>query len=629
MDILSYTLKYLEKKFEQVKINKLAKTPQFWCPVCNELNCQIIPHSGYKLICHKCGQGKNMGTLIDVMKKTFNMSEDDVIEDIKKVLGLTIVTNKEQNAMLDFYKEQNFDMVQIAHNKKIPIEKEWTTKLHTNKEEWSNWLKEGSNIGLKTGKVSNVTVIDIDQNPIPEEIKKYLDKCDTLHQVTNKGHHFVFKYDADLPKSRIFEQDSKTKEVKLAIDIENNGGQIVIAPSTVDNKIREINFKPILQMSKEFKDFLLSKIKVYTPSTRIKENITGSSIDLEKFDLKGIGDGNRHNIFMHLGGILRKNLNLEQTKEVLTLLNRYFANPPLSNKEFHDIVNQLDKYIVFDEKDLAKEIIHYLKQVGESNKTELELAVTGNFTKGEDKTKLGKALNYLIKERFISKSGKVYQLVKKADWKETFAGIGTKITFTMPYFDDCAIFRNGDMIVIGGKTGQGKSHIAINIMKRLIAQNIKPHYITLESGNRWAVISRQLGLVEGQFLWDEHYSPEHIEIEKNAVTIIDWLLPKDYANTDKLFEYFSQQLSRNGGILIIFVQLRDNGEFFAKDMIRFFPAFVTKFFYEEDNNTKSYFQLIKIREKINNFKTEGRKIPTIYNWESKELNRVDELDEYN
>ena len=195
----------------------------------------------------------------------------------------------------------------------------------------------------------------------------------------------------------------------------------------------------------------------------------------------------------------------------------------------------------------------------------------------------------------------------------------------MPYFYDVAVFRDSDMLILGGKPKVGKSHIALNIIKQLVQQGKKPYYVTLESGNRFINIALALGLKEGDFYWAIHFNPEQIELEKNAITIIDWIVPENYAETDKLFKYFAEQLIKNGGNLIIFVQLRESGKFFASDMISFFPALVARYLYDnEEDGTTGYFICDYIREpKIAKKKI---KIPCIYNFDTKELKRVDELE---
>ena len=87
---------------------------------------------------------------------------------------------------------------------------------------------------------------------------------------------------------------------------------------------------------------------------------------------------------------------------------------------------------------------------------------------------------------------------------------------------------------------------------------------------------------------------------------------------------FAEQLVKKGGVLIIFAQVMKNGEFFAKNMIDLFPSFVTKFLYEDEYGINSYFQIEKIREPKSKMKY--GKINCRYDWETRELKRVDELD---
>lgn len=947
MKILSHTLDYLEKKFPEVKINKRLKITQFWCPFCKKNSCQVIPNSGYKLICHACGNGHSMGTIIDVMKKLYNMSEDETVNDMKKVLNIEIVTEKEEIDLLDFYVSQEFDLVPIACNQKIPVEKDWPNKEHKKKAEWLEWLSQSLNIGVKTGKRSNITVVDIDKLPIPEPVASLLKDVKTLTQTTNKGVHYFFKYEEELPKSRID---------RLSIDIENDGGQVVLTPSKVENKLREVIVAPIMVMPKELKAFLLTETKnskiIMLGNTEEK---LMQDIQNEDFNIDIIKEGNRNNVFMHLGGILRKELSTSQTKNVLTLLNKHFCNPTLNQKEFDNIIFQLDKYTNYDDKIVANKILQHLRIVEEANARDIRDSL------GFAKKKVEDTLSFLLKEQYIIKKRGMFHIIKKVEWKDTFMNEGKEVDFKMPYFHDHAIFRDGDMIVIGAKQKVGKcfgkdtqilmsdgtiknvqdikehefvmgpdskqrevlkiirgkeklykitynfgknsyvvcenhllslkssgkediitisvkdfltknktfqlrsklytsqinfperklkldpyflglwlgdgssdsvgitsmdkevidyiysyakilnlqvsiynkqknkaktyaittgkvggnhevytlrnllqdmtllnnkhvpeiyktsskeqrlqllaglidtdgskvrnrtvsfcnknkqiidstiyiarslgfrtttrekyvkgekyyiirisgdihliptkinrkqskqcastknptyygftirsldvdvgdyygfevdkdnlfltadfvvqhnSHIALNIIKRLVAQGKKPYYINLESGNRFATISKSLGLVEGDFWNATHFSPEQVEIEKNAITIIDWLLPDDYAGTDKLYQYFAQQLVKNGGILIIFVQLKDNGDFFAKNMIAMFPAFVCRYFYtNEDRGTEGAFSLDYMRE--GRYNTKKASIPCVYDWSTKELKRVDEMKDYN
>ena len=605
-DILKYTRDYLAKAIPNFKIDGI----EFTCPKCqiSPPSCSYITKSTYKMNCLACNWS---GTIVDHLE----LSEYEVLKLIKKSLDLDIILDDELDYILDFFEKNKFDIVQVAPNDKKPLIKDWTKIEHKDRVIWKKWIEEGFNIGLKTGKISNVTAIDFDNMETYNKLKHLLG--DTLIQKTNKGIHYIYLYDKDLPKTRL---------VKDEIDIENNGGQIVFAPSIINDKRREINFHTIQKIPEEFKKYLLSQVGKYNNTTTTKDVSNWGDLIDENKNFGCIGEGNRTTIFMHLGGILRKKLSVRDTTFALNVLNKRLCNPSLNTREFNNILNSLERYVSADDEELTEKILMFLRNVGESTKSDIELYVKGYFTKGEDKQKLGKALNYLIKEEYIIRKGKSYLVLAKADWKDTYVKDVAEVPYYVPYLDKAARTRNGDLIVIGAPTGTGKTILSMNMIKQFYKQGVKPHYISLESGSRFGLIAQQLGIPEGSFYWDNHYSPEHIELESNAVTIIDWLLPKDYASTDKTYEHFARQLTRKGGILIIFAQLRSMGDrvgkFYAEDMVKFFASIVVKFQYEEaknelDKGRYSYFKIEKIREIKGNKLI--YKIPCEYDFKTKEL----------
>ena len=118
------------------------------------------------------------------------------------------------------------------------------------------------------------------------------------------------------------------------------------------------------------------------------------------------------------------------------------------------------------------------------------------------------------------------------------------------------------------------------------------------------------------------FFPENIEIEKDAVTIIDWVLPTDYAETDKLFKHFAEQLVKQGGILIVFVQLKTDGRFFAENMISFFPAVVCRYLYDSDDGVHGKFHLDYLREPKSSVRRPT--VPCKYNFQTKELDHLED-----
>jgi hypothetical protein len=628
--ITPHILSYLRLKLPNFQEKKSGHLP-YTCPRCKKevptaLLLPVDPKMcDHILQCMPPGCNRRVGDIVDCVRiietDKKEWAEDAIIDYLSKLLNLDITTQDDIVNTLSIYEKLGFSMVPLMKNQKIPIEKAWTDKEHKKKVEWEEWLSNGLNIGVRCGEISGVTVIDIDQKPIPEELQKILDKYPPLFtQETNKGCHLFYLYNENLPTTRIDE---------LKIDILNDGKQCVISPSIIDGVNRKIKIGELVKIPDELEKFLSSKIIIKdlkTHSEQLREEIETENfkINPDDFKLKNNNlEGCCNDSFVKLGGILVKQLSTDQAGFVLRVLNKHLLEDPMSSQAINAMINSLDKFTSTDEKELALKILNYVRIVEEANSRDIMEALSEKSAEG--KQRVEKAIAYLVKEGFLIKRGRIYKIIKKIEWREDWFKEGKIIDYIMPYFDDSAIFRNGDMVVIGGKQKVGKTHIALNIIKRLVKQGKKPDYISLESGSRFVIISEQLGLKEGDFRYNkEIVKPETIELDDNSITIIDWLLPNDYAETDKIFLHLSNQLKRHGGNLIIFVQLKADGSFFAENMIAMFPALLAKYLYKnEDDGVDGYFSVEYMRES----KTHKKKdqIHCKYDWDSRELLRLDEI----
>ena len=157
-DILQYTYPYLEKKLSC----RIKKGSFSLCPICKiGSTLRFNRLSKTPIVCNnpKC---RFSGDLYDLIRKVegneCNNNEIDLF--LQKYLDLDLVTQETLTNILEKYKNLEFDLVPIAKDSKFPIEKDWTNKSHKEKEEWEKWLETGINIGVKTGKTSQITVID-------------------------------------------------------------------------------------------------------------------------------------------------------------------------------------------------------------------------------------------------------------------------------------------------------------------------------------------------------------------------------------------------------------------------------------------------------------------------------------
>jgi hypothetical protein len=598
-------------KLKDIKITKKGPTQIIDCPLCKaEQMCIKIPNI-HKFNCHSCKEKLGVFEFAKALEENYPETEKEQIHYLKELLNIEAVTEIDEeniDSTLEFYKNHGFDLVPIAKNQKRPIEQNWTNKEHKEINEWKRWIVDGLNIGVKTGIRSGVTIIDIDQKPIPEEIKKLMGE--TLMQESTNGFHLFYKYVEELPKTRIDE---------YKIDLENDGGQVVISPSKVDNIARKITLNPIIEMPEELKKLLLSKVTV--PRKTASEEIIEDIKD-ESFNIKAIKSGERNSALCKLGGMFRKQLNSKQTEYVLRVLNKHACEDPLPNNEITAMSRKLEHYAGFDENELAHNIIEYLKTVEESNRTEIAMACVGT-NRGEDKKRVDKALNYLIQEEILVKKGTRYTNVNSLEWSEDLLDIGIPINFKMPYFHGYAGINYGDLIIIGSQNKYGKTHLAMNFVSKLVKQKIKPDYIYNESGGRYAKVALKLGMKNGDFSSAFVADSFDAMLRKDKITVFDWVKPNDFARTDNVFSSLVEKVKKTRGVLICFVQLRTDDSYFAKDQIGQFPALLSRYLYEDESGENTKFAIDSMRDPL--IKGKKWQIPCRYDWDTKIVDTVADL----
>jgi transcription initiation factor IIE alpha subunit len=594
-------LKYLKLKIKDFKVQKVSKETLFTCPACEDKLATATFMTGTaKVFCHKCNEQLSIFDIAVSYEADCEEMDDEQIASFLKQHYSIELPKLNIPTFFKFYKDQNFDLVPLIHNQKVPFEKDWLNKEHKDVNEWVTWWFDNNlNLGVKAGKRSGITVVDVDKKELPEWLKD----VKTIMQYTTKGYHFLFKYEADIPSSRIEEHK---------IDILNDGKQFVVYPSVVEGIGRNWEFNGLTEipvMPKEVKDAITKLFK------KGKAEVVKELPQEETYE--AILEGSRNNTLIKLGGIIRKRLNSNDTEYMVKLLNKTVIKPSLPDREVDALTKSLERYIDADDSLIGHKILEYLGYAEEGTSKDIEQAV------GEKKAKVDKALSFLIKEQYVVKKGRLFHLIKKADWKDVFPTLNPRIKFHMPYFDDVAHFNYGDMILLGSKSKFGKTTVSMNIVKRLVEQGIKPYYICLEPGSRFIATGCTLGLKEGDFYWDIQTDPTKVDLEKNAVTILDWLMIENKAETDTIMHHFIKQLVRTNGILICFMQLKADGTWFAPNMTTQFPAFASRYLYDDESGSTGTWHIDAIRESKRNIKT--GKIPCKYLWEEKKLVRIDEI----
>jgi hypothetical protein len=89
---------------------------------------------------------------------------------------------------------------------------------------------------------------------------------------------------------------------------------------------------------------------------------------------------------------------------------------------------------------------------------------------------------------------------------------------------------------------------------------------------------------------------------------------------------FVEQLYKTNGILIVFMQLKEDNSWFAQNMVKQFPSLACKYIYDNDDDGEyGKFKIEVIREP--KLRIKSYEICCQYNWETKELKRIDEIEQ--
>jgi hypothetical protein len=583
---------YLEKKIPTFIKTRKAKTGEllFTCPNIANHKFKSAPSSTFSpsgnIVCLICGWKGTMFDAIRIIEKDKHNETDAEITDY--LIGLL---HLDMYSELSFYEKYKFALIPLLQNSKAAFEKGWTESQHRDKVQWIKWLNNNLNIGIRTGEVNGITVIDADFKVAPfgfEEIYKELIVLDTLMQDTPHGRHFIIKYDKDIQQT--------TKIGGVHLDIRNDGGQIVAAPSQIDTtpyKWQNLGTE-IKMITPELKTKLLELMK--------KENINSLKVpekSIEPLKLKNNNlDGCCNDTFISIGGMLIKQLSPEQTEFTLNIMNKYLLENPMPASAIKSMLNSLVDYKGNDEGTYEQIIYDYMKLM-QTDVTPRDVI---------ENTKLPRAIVDKYLSKFV-KEGKAvrmgrgrYQYKDKIEWSDTAPESVAEYKYKIPFFNDIAIFQDKDVILLGAKTNDGKTTVALNMIREMIAQGVKPYYIYSEAGSRFQKTSQLLSIT-GKYYHTYHENPLAIELEYNAFSIIDWLHLEHKESTDTTLKHLNDELQRKGGILVIFTQLKQTSEFFAPNLIDHYPTFAARLIQDNDSKTISHFDIQKIKEPRGNFCT--------------------------
>ena len=381
------------------------------------------------------------------------------------------------------YAEMGFCVIPVLSGQKVPAIKwtEYQTRKSTAEEIkawWSRWPT--ANIGIVTGDISNLNVVDLDRykegydNAI--ELEYFPETFSTPTVTTPRGGSHLWMRAEGLTLSG-------KADIFPGIDLRSNGN-FIVAPPSVNGNGKKYQWVEGLGLdeidlaqfpSGFYKAIININNKVlYTRDVTIAEN-SQENTSQSSHNVTNVTDGHRffelgrrdEDLF-HLAHVLVKSnqCNPDFIKKTMQLVARG-CNPPYPQEDVNVKISSAMKRAGDRNRNIMAEVRDFiLVTKGDISVTEVVQAVT--VVTKNDKDAVRKAISRLAKEGLITKTGKhwgQYHIVDRDEELINYKDADmTPFHIKMP----CAIERvaevnKGNIIVVAGESNAGKTAFLLNV----------------------------------------------------------------------------------------------------------------------------------------------------------------------
>lgn len=233
--------------------------------------------------------------------------------------------NKTNLEYARYYRSKGFSVIPIASRDKKPVIS-WMEyqKRHATDEELNQWFGDGHqhNIGIVTGSISQIAVLDFDSKEAVEKAKE-LGLPSTPLVKTSKGFHAYYKYKDGI-------RNFQKRDDLPNIDLRGDGGYVVAPPSihSSGHQYQWVNSRSLDDLPlAEFPEIILAKT----------HNDKNPLAEL----YKGVIEGNRNDTLARLAGSwVNDGLTLKECFENARIWNEK-NNPPLSEREVEQTIKSI------------------------------------------------------------------------------------------------------------------------------------------------------------------------------------------------------------------------------------------------------------------------------------------------
>jgi hypothetical protein len=478
------------------------------------------------------------------------------------------------------YHGLGFSVIPLSPNSKIPPKGFNVVKYRQERadiaEIWKWWEENPKyNIGIITGKTSNLFVVDIDSEVGLENINQFIpDSLITPTVKSPRGQHLYFKY----PKQSITIGTGK-KQLE-GTDFRGEGGYIVAPPSVINGSSYEwlVNLDaPLADLPVVYINYLINSSIIYSNNynySNISERTSAPSV-LQKSSCNMLQDvtisltkGHRNESLFHVANTLIKG---GMTKVNVLMILETLAktcNPPIGKNEIVTICNSALERAERKERNISREVDDFIESTNGYFSVTDCYNVLHAVTK-EDRTAVRVALSRQ-KGKTIEKHGERDGVWKRINREIEFINFDldeedeTPFPIELPFdLHELVEISEGNIIVVAGEFNSGKTTFLLNILKKNKGK-VPIRYISSEmSKSEFKKRFRGFGIPLD--FWKQDDKTDYVKkscdfysvLKPDGINIIDYLEFRD-SEYQKGAEYLRQIHDRLGkGIAIVAIQKKE------------------------------------------------------------------------
>lgn len=248
--------------------------------------------------------------------------------------------------IINEYLKNEYSLIPVNNEKKSYIYWEKYQYQRADKEDIFNWYDKFTNvnIGIVTGNISKIAVIDVDDlNLLPELIKAVPEMEETTRVKTRRGYHYYFSLNGEYVKST-------NNLFGKRLELKSNGNYVVAPPSIIEGfeYFFEIPLSKILPIPKIFfkKEMdLVSNIEYREQKTFKIPKYHGQKVDcICQILSRDLQDGERNNSLFILYNLLLRNKNTKEYSKIIVIDKNKSLLKPLTELELKKVYRKAYKY---------------------------------------------------------------------------------------------------------------------------------------------------------------------------------------------------------------------------------------------------------------------------------------------